>query len=429
MDKTKFKKDIILFVGMVSDHVISVIRKYGEETQQTFRIGLLYDTATHAAEKAMPRNQDIDIVLSCDARSPESIALILEPYQKKLLSVTIRNEQDLVLLKKIRPYIKYAKLPTIESLTWSTDRILMRKKLQNYNRSLIPRYIIVTEINSKVLDEIDGKITFPVVVKPSSPTSGGILMNICYYREELEKVLTTVLKKVKHLNGTMISDKKPEVIVEEFIEGDSYSFDAYISPRGKIHLCPLIEIKTGRSMGFDDFFSYMQITAPNLPSIDIENAQDIATHALKTLSLTSTSAHVELIKTETDWKIVSIGPKMSGWRNDLYALSYGINHIINDILIRIPQKLVFSKRVKQHTAVLRFYAKHEGKLTKLNGIKKIQELESFCRIRVRKQIGDICRFAKNGATPVFDITLSNKDRSKLLADIRRIEKIVEIVTE
>jgi len=40
----------------------------------------------------------------------------------------------------------------------------------------------------------------------------------------------------------------------------------------------------------------------------------------------------------------------------------------------------------------------------------------------------MCRFAKHGGKSVFNVILFNKDRSKLLADKRRIEKMIEIVT-
>jgi hypothetical protein len=41
-------------------------------------------------------------------------------------------------------------------------------------------------------------------------------------------------------------------------------------------------------------------------------------------------------------------------------------------------------------------------------------------------VGDRCHFAKNGGKAVFDVTLYNDERSKLLADIRRVEQLVEI---
>ena len=38
----------------------------------------------------------------------------------------------------------------------------------------------------------------------------------------------------------------------------------------------------------------------------------------------------------------------------------------------------------------------------------------------------MCDFARNGDDPVFDLVLFNKDRSRILADIRRVETAVVI---
>ena len=62
----------------------------------------------------------------------------------------------------------------------------------------------------------------------------------------------------------------------------------------------------------------------------------------------------------------------------------------------------------------------------LKGIKKIKELKSFHSISLYKKLGDKSLFASHGGTAVFSVTLCNKDRSKLLADVRRIEKLLKI---
>ena len=62
----------------------------------------------------------------------------------------------------------------------------------------------------------------------------------------------------------------------------------------------------------------------------------------------------------------------------------------------------------------------------LAGVNKVRKLESFELIRIKKKIGDMCDFARNGDVPVFDVILFNKDRSRLLADVRRLEQAIKI---
>lgn len=110
----------------------------------------------------------------------------------------------------------------------------------------------------------------------------------------------------------------------------------------------------------------------------------------------------------------------------LYKLSYGIDHALNDILIRIPTKPIIPKKVKGYSTALMFYPRTEGRLKEIQGVKKIQALKSFQHIEIKKKIGDICRFAKNGGKEVCDVILFNKDKQKLLADVRRVEQLLDI---
>lgn len=75
---------------------------------------------------------------------------------------------------------------------------------------------------------------------------------------------------------------------------------------------------------------------------------------------------------------------------------------------------------------MKWFAAKEGKISELKGIKKIEQLESFHRIEVNKKVGDRAVFARNGGRSVFNLFLKNADRSSLLADIRRVEQMVEV---
>ncbi|OHA62698.1 MAG: hypothetical protein A3E07_00240 [Candidatus Wildermuthbacteria bacterium RIFCSPHIGHO2_12_FULL_45_9] len=49
-------------------------------------------------------------------------------------------------------------------------------------------------------------------------------------------------------------------------------------------------------------------------------------------------------------------------------------------------------------------------------------------MEINLKIGDRAIYAKHGGKSVFDIILFNKDRAKLLADIRRLEQMISIET-
>jgi hypothetical protein len=132
------------------------------------------------------------------------------------------------------------------------------------------------------------------------------------------------------------------------------------------------------------------------------------------------------MKVDDDWKIIEVGPRCGGFRDVLHNLSCDIDHSLNDILIRIPKKPIIPKKCKGFSAYIKHFAEKEGRITEMKGIKKIETLKSFHSIVVNKKVGDRSIFAKNGGRSVFNAVFYNADRSKLLADIRRLEKMVHI---
>ncbi|MFH1189026.1 MAG: ATP-grasp domain-containing protein [bacterium] len=415
-------KNIILFVGNFPKEIDSV-RAYMAETHRDFRLALL-----HRKYKVQnyPKGK-LDIILTCDLNSPDDITKTLLPYQNELFVITCADEKSVQYLKKIISYVPYLNTPTSESLEWATNKITMREKLSIYDKTITPNYSIVCDTTKKTIKGIIEKVGFPLLIKPSGLASS-MLVNLCYHEEELEQNLKMTFRKIRSLYKKVDGRGEPTVLVEQFMEGKMYSIDGYIDGNGEIYLCPLVRVKTGRSCGFDDFFGYERITPTLLQEETMQAAEETAKKAIYALGLRNTSAHIELMHTPQGWKVIELGPRIGGYRHKMYSLSYGINHAVNDILIRIPEKPIIPKKVNGYTATLMFFAKKEGKLLKLNGIKKIQELLSFVEIIINKKVGDMCRFAKNGGSFVVTVTLFNENRSKLLADIRRLEQTIVIET-
>ncbi len=421
------QKNIILFIGKAYPHMVEAVQQYAKEHNSTYRLGLLHDAKQKLKEGGLRGVQMMDIILSCDTQSDISIQKALVPYQDELLAITCRGEDQIPLFTRIIPHVPYLRTPTSESLTWASDKILMRRRLRIHNKKIVPAYTVVSDTKKATLKKIEDKIGFPLMVKPSG-LAASRLVSICYHKEELAKTLKKVFRKIKNVYKQTGGTWEPKVLVEQFMDGDMYSIDAYVGNRGKVYFCPLVHIKTGKSIGFDDFFGYQQITPTLLSKESVAEAKAVATEAVHALALRNTTAHIELMKTENGWKIIELGGRIGGFRHMLYDFSYGINHTMNDILIRIPEKPLIPSKVLGHSVAMKFFAKKEGKLTKLTGIKKSQELSSFKHIYINKKIGDQCTYAKHGGSSVFNIILFNKDRSALLADIRRLEQMIEIET-
>ena len=417
----KKKKDLILFVNYVPLMAVKAVEDYAKIIKKELEVAVIKDSHSYRKTKTTIKH------LVCDLDKPLCIDQALEPYQERLLAIVCRGDKNVADFAKIIPYVPYLRTPTEKSILWSVDKIEMRRHFYNYDKSITPKFIIVKDDSKQTIKKIKNKLKFPLMIKPSG-LGASLWVTNCFHEEEL----VDALKKIfKHINSTYKKNGReeiPKVLVEEFMEGDLYSVDVYITSRGKISFCPMVQIKTGKEIGFDDFFGYQQMTPTILKQKSIDAAQAVASQAIYALNLRSTSAHVELMKTEDGFKVVELGPRLGGFRHELYELSYDFNHSLNDILVRIPKKLHINKKVRGYSVAMKFFAKKEGRLEKLSGAKKIKQLESFEDIKINKKTGDMCRYAKNGGKSVVNLIMFNKSRSGLLADIRRAEKVLHIIT-
>lgn len=419
------QKNIIVYVMAVPAGAVESIRAYEKKMKQKFRIMLLRDTRIPRKRKEKELHPGIDIFVECDFSKPSKIAAALEPYQDELKAITCRTESYMARFIAVLPHVPYLRTPTTESLEWATDKHMMRRRFNLLAKKYSPKYAIVKN-NSKVeRKRIVKKIGFPMILKPTN-LAQSFLVTKCYHEEDLEKAIRTAQRKIRHVYKKNGRTEEPRIMVEEFVEGDLYSVDAYVNSRGTIYFCPMVKVLTGKNIGHDDFYNYMHMSPTALKKTSVEKAREAAEAGIHALGLRNTTAHVELIKVDDEWKLVEIGPRIGGFRVKLHELSCDIDHSMNDILIRMPKKPVVPKKCKGYAATLKWYPKKEGVIKSLKGIKKMQRLKSFKEMKQFRKVGDRAKFAKHGGKAIFTVTLYNSERSKLQADIRRIEQMVEV---
>lgn len=421
------ERDLVLFVGGFLKTQRIALQKISAMVGRNIDGLVLLDVTDQKSKEIKNVKTKLNKItyVACDFSSPVAIQSTIQKYEDRFLAVTCRAEKNIPIFKKVIPHVPYLNTPTESSLDWATNKIKMRKLLRNYDKSISPKFLVVQDSSQETLDRIEKNIGYPLIVKPAG-LAASLLITICYYREELEQNLKNTIKKLDQVYKKRKGRGEAQILVEEFMDGSMYSVDVYVNQRGVTYFTPLVHVRTGRSIGFDDFFNYMRTTPTILKPHKIEAAKKVSEKAIQALGLRSVTCHIELMKTEDGWKIIELGPRVGGFRHEIYELSFGIDHTLNDILIRIPKKPILAKKVKGYTVALYFYAKKKGRLDRIVGVNNLKKLESFKSIKIIKKKGDLCDFARNGDDPVFNIVLFNKSRSRILADVRRVEKSVEI---
>ncbi len=425
-DRIQKEKNIVLFVSVPPKSVFASLREFSKKTNRNLEFAVIYQkTNTPPSDKQKLVLAEFDHVFAVNLEIENNISEALAPIRDRLLVVSCRAEAYIPHFQKVIPHVPYLRTPTVKSLEWATNKIAMRRRFRLYDKKITPEFMIVQNAQKKTLNEISDKVGFPLVIKPTG-VAQSLLVNIVYHKEELEKELRKVFRKMNKIWKDSQGRGEPTILVEQFMDGDMYSVEAFVSSRGKVHCCPPVGVKTGRTIGFDDFFGYQQMTPTLLNKQSIDEAYAITEKAIHAVGLRSSSAHVELMKTEQGWKVIELGPRLGGFRYDLYKLAFNIDITNLDIAVRIPEKITTPKTPVGNAVAFKFFAHTEGYIKSIIGIKKAQELASFYSIVINKQVGDRVVFAKNGGKSVFNITLFNKDRSLLLADMRRLEQLIKI---
>lgn len=418
------KGDTILFINDAPKTAIEAVGLIGRLSNKKLKVAMLRDVKQPKRDSLEGVNQ----LIVTDLNKPAKIIKALQEIDGNLMAAVCRSDKNVADFANVIPFVPYLRTPTSESVNWSVDKIAMRQRFTAYNKKITPKYVVVYDAKQESIKKIKDKVGFPLIIKPAG-LGASLLVTLCYHEEELEESLRKIFRKINTLYKHDNRKEEPKVLVEEFMEGEMYSVDAYVSSRGRVTFCPFCHIKTGKSIGFDDFFGYQQMTPTLLRRSSLEEAEKVAREAIHALGLRSTSAHVEFIHTPKGFKIIEIGPRIGGFRHQMYEMSYGFNHSYNDIAIRIPAPLALPKKIKGYSVAMKLFARKEGRLKKVNGIKKIKTLKSFISIKQNKKVGERCQFAKNGGRSVANIIMFNKSRSELLADIRRVEKSLQIVTK
>ncbi len=366
--------------------------------------------------------------IAIDFNNKKDIEKSITDLGPNLIAAVNRGERNIPLFQKIIPYLpKNILVPSIDALTKATEKTAMRKAFWKYDKSITPKFEIVTEISDKEIIRINKRLDFPVIVKPSG-LAQAILVQAAHYPAELKEILLRIQKQMRKSYKDMEGRGNPTILIEEIIDGDQYSVEAFVDDIGNVSFCPFIKYTTSAQKGFDDFFSYEQTIPATISKESAQRAKAVSIKGLNALGLRNSIAHIELIRKEGEWKIIEIGARMGGFRSMMYKKSFGINLDIQDIKIHLGRPIKIPRKKKGYTTVIKFFAKKEGVITKITGIKKAESLPSFVKTVQNLKKGDVARFAKNGGKYVFHTTLFNENKAQFIEDKRKLEKMVHIET-
>jgi D-alanine-D-alanine ligase-like ATP-grasp enzyme len=421
-------KDVILFINSMYAQTPDALRAYEQKTGMHLKPVVIVDSHIHESIHALNGQQhlaDTAEVIVADFNSALSIRQALKPYEDRLAAVTCQYENSMHEFRKLIPYVPYLQAPTESSLEWATDKKLMRELFDAYDPTLSPASLQIGDASADTIAEVEAHLSYPIIIKPSG-LERSLLVSVAHDQQELTDQLRNTFTQLRTAYRALLKRLEPAVLVEEFMDGDMYSIDTYVAAEGSCRHAPLVKVTTGRQVGFDDFFSYLQATPAGLEEHEIKKAHHAAEQACRALGLRSVSAHVEMMRTTNGWKIIEVGPRIGGSRHQMYELSCGMNHIMNDIINRMGMVPEIPSAPSRYATLLQAYPRNEGILKAIHGLEQIRRLPSYEYERLLCREGDMLQFASNSGDAAVLLMLCNKDQVQLQADISAIERILYI---
>jgi len=372
-----------------------------------------------------PDTKGVFTEVVCDFTDIQSISSALLPYKDSLLLICVSSDRNQPYFKQLIPHAPYVYAPHESSIDWATNKIQMRQLFASHNPDITVKSQLLTEYSARIVNELSQSMQFPVIVKPNG-LAASIMVTKAHTPEELslhlERGFTTLHDVYRRDRGRGV----PSIVVEEFIEGDMYSVDSYVSDNGTVWSLPLVKVTTAHSIGLEGFYSYQIDSDHGLSQSDIENAYHTAEQAAHALHLKSCVAHIELFKTKNGWKVIEVGPRAGGYRQDMYSLSYSVDHAYNELLIKVGLEPVINYEHQCYSSVLNIYSPKEGIIDSITGFDEALTTPHIHRLTLHSKPGDMALFCGNGGKFSVDGVLYDTDKDKLKQRIDSIRQTIKI---
>lgn len=418
------EKDIVLSIDVVEPGLVNAVHLLSKELGRPLKgIALVHRSFLDYPTRPIDTTGLFEEIV-VDYDDPDELQKTILPFVDRILLVTTRYEDAMHHFSKLVPFVPYVYTPTESSLIWSTEKPLMRDRLKVYDPSLVPDFRLIQEADLPKWEETTRGLTFPVIVKPGSLWSS-FLVTRCDTKEELGKCLKETFTIIDKVYGQLRRVTKPTLLVEEMMLGDMYSIDAYVSHDGIIRCLPIIKVLTAASLGLPGFYGHTCIVPTDLSEDEAGRGYAAARGAVRALGLRSTTVHIELFLTGAGWKIIELGARIGGRREDLYRLAYGIEHHYNDLANRAGMEPKISTKVLSHARSEDIFAEEEGTVESVEGAEEARRLESVVFLNITTQPGSQALFADKGGDTLAEAILSNPDEARLEADAAKLRELIK----
>ncbi len=419
-------KDIVVYINDFYPEFAIAFKKLSERLGRPLRGIMLIDAERKASGKYKADKEGLFEEIIVDFSDDAALRKATKPLENRLLHVACDSEGGQLYFKKVIPHVPYVYTPTESSLDYATDKGKMRELLLSFDSTISPKAISVHDATSGSIEKVINELSFPLIVKPAN-LAASILVNKVHDKEELGQVLERSFSSLNEIYSEHRGLGDIKMVVEEFVEGDLYSTDAYVDASGNVYVLPFIHFQNGTMVGMEGYQVYQTETHLTLSEEEITQGFATAKKAVHAIGLRSSVAHIELFHhKENGWKVVELGARPGGWRQEMYGVSYGINHAYNVLLIKVGLKPEMPERLLTHSATFRIHTPEAGILESITGLDEARKHPYMDVLRVEAKPGDKVLPSTHGGEVVVEGMMHHDNHEELNRIIKDVRSMISL---
>lgn len=422
---TNSDKNIAIFINDFDQEYADALVKLSEKLGRPLRGLILVDTEVEAIGRDVPDTAGVFERVVCDYNDDKALRAFTRSIEDNILLLTCSSERNQPYLQKLLPHVPYILGPTESSLEWATHKAKMREMLGSYDATLVPKVQAITKNSEVAIQAVLSALTFPLIVKPTGLASS-ILVSKVHDEAELRNALTEGFTIIAEIYRRDRGRGKPGFIVEEFIDGDMYSADVYVNEKGVVRPLPLLRSRTAHSVGREGFYVYQADSYIELNKTEIKNGYAAAARAVHALGLRSCVAHVELFHTKNGWKIIELGARAGGLRQDVYFTAYGIDHAYNELLLKIGLEPEINDTPTAFCEAIYIYAEKEGVITAIENVEEAKKHPSVYMLTQYAKVGDKALASHRGGKLIAKGVVWHEDLEQMQKDAEFVRSTIKI---
>lgn len=408
-------------------HILIVGQKYPYFIEYLKSHGHTY-TLLRDKSKQNPNIKPSPRVAYAHLDNERSINAALAQLPIKPDAVIAFYENFLVIAAEIAAKLGLPGMP-VSAARACTDKFLMRTLFGQAPEKISPDYAAVT--SHEELLAFAKSHSFPLILKPTN-LAKSLLVTKNHNLEELEENYKKALRLLDGAYKKYAPNKKPGLIIEEFMKGSIHSVDAFVDKNGRSHILEqIVDYETGYDVGYDDNFHYSRLLPSKLSNSDQSALRHCAEVGITALGIKSSPAHVEIIMTQDGPRIVEIGARNGGYRERMHLLANGIDITGSALDLKLGNKPQITATKEESCAVLELFPKKPGLYKGIRNIEKLDTLPSLDYINVKVEPGQHVGKAGDGHKMCAVVMLHNSDATQFAKDLAfvRDSVFVETATE